>query len=120
MPSPQLLALEKALEAHYATPESSANRFRHYASLGRWMRGELRRSGLSPLVSEAVSAPTIATFTLPDARCAERCREAGYQIAHESGYLKERSWGQISVMGDLDKRRIAPVFAALRVESGTS
>jgi hypothetical protein len=67
---------------------------------------------VASLEADTFVAPTICTFPLPDQNV-ERCRQLGFRIAHESCYLRERGWGQVSVMGDLDAERIWPVFDAL-------
>jgi aspartate aminotransferase-like enzyme len=112
LPSPQVLALEEVLRRYYADAEAANRRFRHYADLGAWVRGELRARGCSLVTAEEFAAPTICSFPLPD-RAVERCRARGFRIAHESQYLRERGWGQIGVMGDLNERMIAKVFDAL-------
>jgi aspartate aminotransferase-like enzyme len=112
LPSPQVLALEEVLRSYYADAEAANRRFRHYAELGTWVRGELRARGCSLVTAEEFAAPTICTFPLPD-RAVERCREHGFRIAYESQYLRERGWGQIGVMGDLNEKTVAKVFDAL-------
>ncbi len=111
LPSPQVLALEDVLRTNYANAEASGRRFQHYAELGAWVRGELRARGCSLVTAEEFSAPTICTFPLPG-QAVERCLEKGFRIAYESRYLRERGWGQISVMGDLSKKTVARVFEA--------
>jgi aspartate aminotransferase-like enzyme len=111
--SPQLRALRQALEENYRDAKSRAKRYAHYCALGTWVRAALRERGLQPLVDDETAAPVICTFELTDAEIAQRCSDAGFQIAHESGYLVERGWGQISVMGDLTRQSVEGVFAAL-------
>jgi len=111
--SPQLLALRQALDENYRDAGSRANRFAHYCTLGAWVRTMLRRRGLPALVDDETAAPVICTFSLADRNVAKRCNDAGFCIAHESSYLEERGWGQISVMGDLTERSIERVFDAL-------
>jgi aspartate aminotransferase-like enzyme len=112
LPSPQLLGLAEALATHYANASDANRRFRHYEDLGAWSRAELRARGCTLVTAEEFAAPTICTFPLPK-HGVERCQKLGFRIAYESCYLRERGWGQISVMGDLDARRIWPVFGAL-------
>lgn len=112
LPTPQLLALDEALEMNYADASTAATRYADYRALGTWVRSELSRRGLKTLVEEGSAAPTICTFALPMGS-AERCRRAGFHIAYESSYLKQRRWGQIGVMGELDAEMIAPVFDLL-------
>ena len=112
LPTPQLVALDDALEMYYGDASTAAMRYADYRALGTWARAELLRRGLKTLVEEESAAPTICTFALP-VGSAERCRRAGFHIAYESGYLRQRRWGQISVMGELDAETIAPVFDLL-------
>lgn len=111
--SPQLLALRQALDENYRDAGSRARRYAHYCALGAWVRTMLRRRGVSALVDDETAAPVICTFSLADRDVARRCGDAGFQIAHESGYLEERGWGQISVMGDLTQQSIEGVFDAM-------
>jgi aspartate aminotransferase-like enzyme len=112
LPSPQVLALEEVLRRYYPDAEAASRRFRHYAELGAWVRGELRARGCSLVTAEEFAAPTICSFPLPE-RAVERCKTRGFRIAYESQYLRERGWGQIGVMGDLNERMIAKVFDAV-------
>jgi aspartate aminotransferase-like enzyme len=111
--SPPLRALHQALDENYRDAQSRSRRYAHYCSLARWVRGELRGRGMVPLVDDETAAPVICTFALGHAEVARRCSEAGFQIAHESKYLTERGWGQISVMGDLTQRSIEAIFDLL-------
>jgi aspartate aminotransferase-like enzyme len=101
------------LDENYRDAKSRAKRYAHYDALGKWVRAALRERGLRPLVDDEMAAPVICTFELTDGEIARRCSDAGFQIAHESGYLMERGWGQISVMGDLTRQCVEGVFEAL-------
>lgn len=111
--SPQLRALRQALDENYRDARSRARRYEHYRELSGWVRSELRQRGICLLVDDDSAAPVICTFPLANRRAAQRCSDAGFHISHESGYLEQRGWGQISVMGDLTRQRIEGVFAAL-------
>jgi aspartate aminotransferase-like enzyme len=111
--SPLLLALHEALRQNFPTPFACKERFRHHRDLGRWVRNQLREAGLDVLAAETCAAPTIATFPLPSRTFPRLCRRAGFQIAHESEYLRARQWGQIATMGHLDRSTIQPLFNAL-------
>jgi aspartate aminotransferase-like enzyme len=113
VPSSLLFALARALEDNYGSAEAVAGRFREYASLGQQARYALREAGLEPLAVEAIAAPNITTFPLPTPAFPEACLEAGYQIAHESPYLKHRGWGQIATMGNVTPASLAPLFDAI-------
>jgi len=111
--SPQLRALRQALRKSFGDAASRAARYEHYRTLSRWVREQLRDRAIVPLVDDESAAPVICTFHLRDRETARRCAEAGFVIAHESGYLVQRGWGQISVMGDLDRERIEGAFDLL-------
>ena len=113
VPSPLLLALARALEDKYSSPDAVVKRFGEYASLGQQIRSALRAAGLDPLAAESVAAPNITTFVLPSLRFPAQCLEAGYQIAYESQYLKSRGWGQIATMGNIDATSVEPLFRAI-------
>jgi len=115
--SPQLLALQEALDENYGDAESRERRYEHYRALGAWVRMMLRRQGMPPLVDDETAAPVICTFELDDVGVAARCCDAGFQIAHESGYLQERGWGQVSIMGDLNRESVEGVFEVMRLAS---
>ncbi|MGH9586911.1 MAG: aminotransferase class V-fold PLP-dependent enzyme [Acidobacteriaceae bacterium] len=113
VPSPLLFALARALEMNYATEEAVARRLRQYCVLGQQVRRTLQAAGIDPLADDSIAAPNITTFTLPGPEFAERCLEAGYQIAHDSSYLRNRGWGQIATMGNTTPEMLAPLFKAL-------
>jgi aspartate aminotransferase-like enzyme len=122
-PSPSLLALDAALD-RYATPEARETVFAHYRDLGRYVRSELRRIGLNPLVDDedqdegGGAAPVITTFRTPhDMECAEFldvCRSWGYELSGLSGYLAVRKWAQIATMGSISQDECRPFFIRLR------
>jgi aspartate aminotransferase-like enzyme/N-acyl-L-homoserine lactone synthetase len=113
VPSPLLGALATALEIGYGCRDAVDMRFEAYFALGERVRCGLRAAGIDPLAAEDVAAPNISTFVLPDAAFAETCLEAGYQIAHDSQYLKQRGWGQIATMGDVTAARLEGLFEEL-------
>jgi aspartate aminotransferase-like enzyme len=113
MPSPLLAALDCALELQYATRGAVEGRMAEYQRLGAWTRERLREASLTPLVAEVHAAPTITTFAAPVHGFADMCRRLGFEIASESGYLKERGWAQIGIMGAIDRATLKPLFRAL-------
>jgi aspartate aminotransferase-like enzyme len=113
VPSPLVTAALAALRENYSDAAGRAARFRHYDNLGRWARGRMREAGLALLAAEKDAAPTIATFKLPP-EFAQACQRAGFSIAHESDYLRERGWGQIATMGNLTEAALEPMFVAVQ------
>lgn len=115
-PSPTILALQAAL-AQYSSPEAAQLRYRHYASLGTYVREQLRQVGLRPLADERWASPVITTFAPPQAEDAENfvelCRDWGFAIGGQSGYLAERGLVQIATMGAVTKEMCSPLFERL-------
>jgi aspartate aminotransferase-like enzyme len=115
-PSATLRALEAALE-DYATSEAARAAYARYADLGAHVRQELRNLGLEPLADESCASPVVTTFAPPDGESAPafvaRCRQWGFAIGGQSGYLAERRLVQIATMGAVTRQMCAPLFAHL-------
>ena len=117
-PSPPVHALLAALDS-YATAEARAETFARYRQMGQYIRDELRKLGLPPLVCDAQAAPVVTTFN-PPAGCAadafiQRCLDWGFQIGGESGYLRQRNWLQLATMGAITLDDCRTLFDRLRV-----
>jgi aspartate aminotransferase-like enzyme len=71
------------------------------------LRKHLRELGLTLAAADADAAPGILTIALPagvDSECLARTlSEVGIQIAWASGYLRERNWVQMCLMGEFDE-----------------
>ena len=96
------LALEKALGLR---PD--------YAPLGKLVRQKLRELGTPPLVEEPTAAPIVTTFVPPRPSFVQECRELGYSIGGESGYLAKRGLVQIANMGAVRAEQIEQLFDQL-------
>lgn len=116
-PSPTLLALEAALE-EYATAARAQATYQRYASLGRYVRQQLRELGLPPLAAEEHAAPVITTFAPPADVSAlafvERCLNWGIAIGGQSSYLAQRRLVQIATMGAVTREMCATLFEHLQ------
>ena len=112
--SPLVSAVCESLRQSYEGKAGREARYDYYKDLGRWTRAKIREAGLAPMASEEVSAPTVTTFPLPSPRFPRQCLRSGFKIAHESDYLRTRSWGQIATMGDLDRAALEPLFKSIR------
>ena len=112
-PSPLLLALDAALD-RYATVEARNEKFSQYEALGQFVRRELRRLGVNPLVDGENAAPVITSFDTPfNLSCKDFltiCRGWGYELSGLSKYLAKRQWAQIATMGNMTIRDCAPFF----------
>ncbi len=108
-PSPMIHALDVALDV-FATAEKSQARFGQIAELGGLVRRRLTAAGFTLLASDDVASPAIVTFAPPDgmasAAFVAMCRDWGYQIAGQSGYLAERRLVQLAVMGHVSRAEI--------------
>jgi len=114
--SPLVSAVCEALRQNYNGIDGQEARYSHYETLGRWTRARIREAGLVPLAAESISAPTVTTFALPSPGFPRQCLRAGFRIAHESDYLRERGWGQIATMGNLNCAALEVFFETLRAE----
>jgi aspartate aminotransferase-like enzyme len=87
------------------------------ADVGGYLRSRLAAAGLEPLATAAVANPSIVTFAPPAglsaAQFVETCRDWGFQVAGQSGYLAEKGLVQIAVMGAVTKAQIKPLLDKL-------
>lgn len=87
---------------------------------GRWLRSQLRDLGFDLVASEADSIGAVTAIALPgdsiDSEEMGRALETlGFHTSYASGYLRERNWLQICLMGEVDRsqlERLIPVLAA--------
>ena len=92
----------------------------HIDQEGRWLRQQLRDLGLTLVAAEDESAGAVTTIALPgdalEARQMGRSLEAhGFYTSYASGYLRQRNWLQVCLMGETDHdqlERLLPVLAA--------
>ncbi|WP_166380624.1 GNAT family N-acetyltransferase [Catellatospora methionotrophica] len=79
------------------------DRHARLARAAAWLDARLRRLGLDVVAEPAEAAPGIVTIALPAALPAAdvgaSLERAGYLLAYQSGYLRDRNWLQISLMG---------------------
>ena len=87
---------------------------------GRWLREQLLDLGLTLVASEAESMGAVTTIALPekeiDSEQLGRALESqGFYTSYASGYLRDRNWLQICLMGEVSRsqlERLMPVLAA--------
>ena len=87
---------------------------------GRWLRQQLRTLGLTLVATEAESIGAVTTIALAgngiDSEQMGRALEAqGFYTSYASGYLRERDWLQICLLGEVTRpqlERLLPVLAA--------
>ena len=87
---------------------------------GRWLRGQLRSLGLNLVAPERDSIGAVATIALPrgaidSEQMGHTLESLGYYTSYASGYLRERNWLQVCLMGEVGRaqlERLIPVLAA--------
>ena len=115
-----LAALEAGVERQ--TPELLAQ----IEEDGRWLRQQLRSLGLTLAAAEDESIGAVTTIALAengiDSEQMGRALDArGFHTSYASGYLRERNWLQICLLGEVSRaelERLLPVLAA-QVDSMT-
>lgn len=99
--------------------------FRETARDASWLRGALLAQRLECVAPEASACPGVTTIRLTgDAAAAEVAagmERAGFELAWRSGYLAERNWIQVALMGEYDRAalRELPQFLAKEVRLGS-
>jgi aspartate aminotransferase-like enzyme/GNAT superfamily N-acetyltransferase len=87
------------------------------------LRKALQAQGLPVLATEGDAMPGVLTLAIPGSldaqRLARRMERQGYQLAHRSGYLVQRNWLQICLMGEWEARalEILPEVLATQVQA---
>lgn len=94
------------------------SRFEQIVTNGAWLRGRLRAAGFSLIGDRATPAPHVVTIELPEhirsddaARSLER---AGFLLSYASGYLRERNWIQVCLMGEVSRDVLPPLIRELQ------
>jgi aspartate aminotransferase-like enzyme len=79
-------------------------RFAGIAALGGELRQRLRDAGFTLLAEDAITSPAVATIVLPpelnSVAVGNRMQEAGFLLSFNSGYLRERNWLQVCMLGE--------------------
>jgi aspartate aminotransferase-like enzyme len=82
-----------------------------------WFRQELRAIGVEPLVPDEHASPAVVTLRPPSGFTAEglatSLERQGLQVAWRSGYLRQRDWLQIAMMGACSRADLERLVAAL-------
>ncbi len=99
-------------------------RFRAVAAAGSRLRGRLRGTGLRIVAPEAHAAPAVVTLELPpeadSGTVGRQLGAAGYLLSCDSGYLRQRNWIQVCLMGEWLREaleRLPEVLAGLCAQS---
>ena len=107
-----LAALDRSL-----TLTRWSTKFDEIREQSQTLRAALRSNALPPLAQDAHAAPGIVTVEIPNdvsaADVALAISEQEIQIAYQSGYLQQRNWLQICLMGELDEAALRLLPSAL-------
>ncbi len=87
---------------------------------GSWLRAQLRQRGFNLVASEKESVGSVTTIALPKAevdsqQLGKTLETQGFYTSYASGYLSERNWLQICLMGEVGRpqlERFIPVLVA--------
>ena len=117
--SPLVGALHAALTSLVGGPD----RYAAAAADAAWLRADLRTRGFAVVTPESDAAPGIVTFEAPHAlgaaRVGERLAAEGFEVSYQSGYLLDRGWLQVALMGAYPRHRLPALTAALsRIAAG--
>jgi aspartate aminotransferase-like enzyme len=105
-------ALDAALDRY------DPSNFSRIAKLAAWLRFALRDMGAFIVGDNENLSPAVTTIALPpnlDSRLlGTQLEEAGYLLSYRSGYLLQRNWLQVCLMGEIDEADLRALVAALR------
>jgi len=94
-----------------------------YAELRKrsdWLRERLSDAGYDIVAEKGQESPAVITIPLPerlDSRVlGMKLERSGYYLNWRSGYLLERNWIQIALMGDCTEEMMTPLIELLRGE----
>ena len=81
------------------------------------MRERLAERGFACVTPQEHASPAVLTLAvpraLPSSVLAGEVAKLGYEIAFQSGYLLERNWVQIALMGDYVQAQLTDLAASL-------
>lgn len=107
-----LYALRAALERFDARDRARV------ARLAAWLRAELRGMGLRIVGEEKFLSPAVTTVALPanvfSKEIGKKLEEAGYLLSYMSGYLVERNWLQVCLMGEVSQPQVRSLLEKWR------
>jgi len=111
-----LAALVAALDSQRQKP-----RLATVAQGAAFLRPRLEELGLPVLAGADYASPAVFTLALPPGLSSraigDRLRERGLLLSYESGYLIERNWLQICLMGEARRAALLTLLAALAGEA---
>jgi aspartate aminotransferase-like enzyme/GNAT superfamily N-acetyltransferase len=92
--------------------------FEEIQTLSRSLKGRLRSLGLRLVAPEEHAAPAVVTIEVPEGvdseRMGQEIEKAGYLLSYRSGYLLERNWLQVCLMGECSEEQLDLLVDVLR------
>ena len=85
-------------------------KFAQIAETGAWLRSKVRALSLQVVAPDAHAAPAVVTLALPpeisSPTIGANLKNAGYLLSYNSGYLLQRNWIQICLMGEWSREHL--------------
>jgi len=95
-----------------------AGRFAGVAEMSGWLRRRLMETGFQLVGDGAAVSPAVITIALPtelnSVNTGDAMQEAGYLLSYNSGYLRQRNWIQICLMGACTKEKTISLVNTLQ------
>jgi aspartate aminotransferase-like enzyme len=92
-------------------------RFAEINEWSAWLRSRLVETGFDLIGNGAKTSPAVVTIALPpemnSVKIGEAMQEAGYLLSYNSGYLRQKNWIQICLMGECTYEKVVSVANAL-------
>lgn len=86
------------------------DKYAQIADDGAWLRRGLREVGLQIVAPDAQAAPAVVSIALPPEIRSKtvgwQLKKAGYLLSYNSGYLIQRNWIQICLMGEWSRETL--------------
>jgi aspartate aminotransferase-like enzyme len=101
-------------------------KFGQITEVSTWLRGRLRELGCQIVAPDAHSSPAVITLALPAGEISSKTigwqlKKTGYLLSYQSGYLLQRNWIQICIMGEWSRENLSTlpdVLAHLCAQAG--
>ena len=107
-----LYALQRAL-----TRIDWEEKFQQIDGVAGWLRQQLREAGLQIVAPDAHASPAVVSLALPrdvsSHDVGAQLRQAGYLLSYNSGYLLQRNWIQICLMGEWSRANLETLPALI-------
>jgi aspartate aminotransferase-like enzyme len=85
-------------------------KYEQIAQVSVWLRARLRELGLQIVAPDAHAAPAVFSIALPreisSKQVGMELKKAGYLLSYNSGYLLQRNWIQICLMGEWSRETL--------------